>query len=107
MDLALVDAAFVDAEASRQQERVMVETGFAGTDDVAPTVRTARAEDVQLKCKMVEKELGLLKFVLAACVILVLAVLFRKYMFVAFLVVNGSSWMLVSLWCRSMEDVLN
>ena len=38
MDLALVDAAFVDAEASRQQERVMVKTGFAGTDDVAATV---------------------------------------------------------------------
>ena len=78
MDLALVDAAFVDAKASRQQERVMVETGFVGTDDVAPTVQTARTEDVQLKCRMVEKELGLLKFVLAACVILVLAVLFRK-----------------------------
>ena len=60
MDLAIVDATFVDAEASRQQGRVMVETGFAGTDDVAPTVRTARAEDVQLKCKMVEKELDLL-----------------------------------------------
>jgi len=31
-------------------------------------------------------------------------------MFLAFLVVmedNGSSWMLISLWCRSMEDVLN
>ena len=56
----------------------MVEIGFAGTDDVAPTVQTARIEDVQLKCRMVEKELGLLKFVLVACVILVLAVLFRK-----------------------------
>ena len=33
MDLALVDVAFVDAEASRQQERVMVETGFVGTYD--------------------------------------------------------------------------
>jgi len=73
-----MDLAFVDAEASRKQGRVMVETGFAGTDDVAPTVQTARTEDVQLKCRMVEKELGLLKFVLAACVILVLAVLFRK-----------------------------
>ena len=54
--------------------------GFAGTDVVAPTVQTARtdADDVQLKCRMVEKELGLLKFVLAACVIVVLAVLFRK-----------------------------
>ena len=78
MDLALVDAAFVDAEASRQQERVMVEIGFAGTDDVAATVQIARIEVVQLKCRMVEKELGLLKFVLAAYVILVLAVLFRK-----------------------------
>ena len=45
---------------------------------MAPTVQTTRIEDVQLKCRMVEKELGLLKFVLAACVILVLAVLFRK-----------------------------
>ena len=45
---------------------------------MAATVQTARTEDVQLKCMMVEKELGLLKFVLAACVILVLAVLFRK-----------------------------
>ena len=78
MDLALVDVAFVDAEASRQQERVMVETGFVDTDDVVATVQTARTEDVQLKCRMVEKELGLLKFVLAACAILVLAVLFRK-----------------------------
>ena len=88
----------------------MVETGFAGTDDVAATVQTTSTKDVQLKCRMVEKELGLLKFVLAACMILVLAVIFRKYMFLAFLVViedNGSSWMLVSLWCRSMEDVLN
>jgi len=75
-----MDLALVDAEASRQQERAMVEAGFAGTDVVAPTVQTARtdADDVQLKCRMVEKELGLLKFVLAACVILVLAVLFRK-----------------------------
>ena len=73
-----MDLALVDAEASRQQGRVMVEIGFAGTDDVAPTVQTARIEDAQLKCRMVEKELGLLKFVLAACVILVLAVLFRK-----------------------------
>ena len=48
------------------------------TDVVAPTVQTARTDDVQLKCRMVEKELGLLKFVLAACVIVVLAVLFRK-----------------------------
>jgi len=78
MDLAFIDAAFVDAEASRQQGRVMVETGFAGIDDVAPSVQIARTEDVQLKCRMVEKKLGLLKFVLAACVILVLAVLFRK-----------------------------
>jgi len=39
-------AAFIDAEASRQQERVMVETGFAGTDDVAAMVQTARTEDV-------------------------------------------------------------
>ena len=77
---------------------------------MAAMVQTARTEDVHLKCRMIEKELGLLKFVLAACVILVLAVIFRKYMFLAFLVViedNGSSWMLVSLWCRSMEDVLN
>ena len=78
MDLAFVDATFIDAEASRQQGRVMVETGFAGTDDVAATVQTARTEDVQLKCRMIEKELGLLKFVLVAYVILVLAVLFRK-----------------------------
>ena len=55
-----------------------METGFAGTDDVAATVQTTSTKDVQLKCRMVEKELGLLKFVLAACVILVLAVLFRK-----------------------------
>ena len=73
-----MDLALVDAEPSRQQERAMVEAGFAGTDVVAPTVQTARTEDVQLKCRMVEKELGLLKFVLAACVIVVLAVLFRK-----------------------------
>ena len=73
-----MDLALVDAEASRQQERAMVEAGFAGTDVVAPTVQTARTDDVQLKCRMVEKELGLLKFVLAACVIVVLAVLFRK-----------------------------
>ena len=46
MDLALVDATFIDAEALRQQERVMVETGFAGTDDVATTVQTASTEDV-------------------------------------------------------------
>ena len=78
MDLAFVDSAFVDAEASRQQGRVMVETGFAGTDDVAATVQTASTEDVQLKCRIVEKELGLLKFILVACVILVLAVIFRK-----------------------------
>ena len=78
MDLAIVDATFVDAEASRQQGRVMVETVFVGTDDVAPMVQTTRTEDVQLKCRMVEKELGLLKFVLVACVILLLAVLFRK-----------------------------
>ena len=73
-----MDLAFVDAEASRQQERVMVETGFVGTVEVAAMVQTARTEDVHLKCRMIEKELGLLKFVLAACVILVLAVLFRK-----------------------------
>ena len=73
-----MDLALVDAEASRQQERAMVETGFAGTNVVAPTVQTVGTDDVQLKCRMVEKELGLLKFVLAACVILVLAVLFRK-----------------------------
>ena len=46
MDLAFIDAAFVDAEASRQQGRVMVETGFAGTYDVTQTVQTARIEDV-------------------------------------------------------------
>jgi len=73
-----MDLALVDAEASRQQESVMVEIGFAGTDDVATTVQTASIEDVQLKCRMVEKELGLLKFVLASYVIVVLAVLFRK-----------------------------
>jgi len=73
-----MDLALVDAEASRQQERAMVETGFAGIDVVAPMVQTTRTEDVQLKCRMVEKELGLLKFVLTACVTVVLAVLFRK-----------------------------
>ena len=73
-----MDLALVDPEASRQQERAMVEIGFAATDVVAPTVQIARTHDVQLKCKMVEKELGLLKFVLVACVIRVLAVLFRK-----------------------------
>ena len=41
-----MDLALVDAEASRQQERVMVETGFAGIDDVAATVQTASTEDV-------------------------------------------------------------
>ena len=46
MDLAFIDAAFVDAEASRQQGRVMMETGFVGTDDVAPIVQTARTENV-------------------------------------------------------------
>ena len=40
-----MDLALVDAEPSRQQERAMVEAGFAGTDVVAPTVQTARTDD--------------------------------------------------------------
>ena len=41
-----MDLAFVDAEASRKQGRVMVETGFVGTVEVAAMVQTARTEDV-------------------------------------------------------------
>ena len=44
-----MDLALVDPQASRQQERAMVEAGFVGTDVVAPTVQTTRTDDVQLK----------------------------------------------------------